>query len=179
MEYILTSTTNFTTSDTITGQSSGASASITAVTDGSTNITNNFILDTGQRDNFYDIARIVRKQNVSSPTGRLMVVYDYFEHGTGDVFTVDSYSDIADQMTFEDIPVYSATKVDPDAPAPTGEFPLTDCYDFRPRVEDISGTSATLGTTDEVTGHSFDFFSRQYDRTGASISNVPCFHILT
>ena len=173
MEYVLTSTTNFTTSDTITGQSSGASASITAVTDGSTNITNNFILDTGQRDNFYDIARIVRKQNVSSPTGRLIVVYDYFEHGTGDVFTVDSYSDIADQMTFEDIPVYSATKVDPDAPAPTGEFPLTDCYDFRPRVEDIAGASATLSTTDEITGHSFDFFSRQYDGTGASISNVP------
>ena len=102
-----------------------------------------------------------------------MVIYDYFEHESGDVFTVDSYSDIADQMTFEDIPIYSATKVDPDAPQPTGEFPLTDCYDFRPRVEDIAGTSATLGTTDEVTGHSFDFFSRQYDGTGASISNVP------
>ena len=102
-----------------------------------------------------------------------MVIYDYFEHESGDVFTVDSYTDVADQMTFEDIPIYSATKVDPDAPQPTGEFPLTDCYDFRPRVEDIAGTSATLGTTDEVTGHSFDFFSRQYDGTGASISNVP------
>lgn len=173
MEYILTTTTNFTTSDTIVGQSSGASASVTAVTDGSINITNNFVFDTGQRDNFYDIARITRKQNVSAPTGRLMIVYDYFEHESGDVFTVDSYSDIADQMTFEDIPVYSATKVDPDAPQPTGEFPLTDCYDFRPRVEDIAGTSSTLGNTDEVTGHSFDFFSRQYDGTGASISNVP------
>ena len=173
MEYILTSTTDFTTSDTITGQSSGASASVTTVTEGSINVTNNFILDTGQRDNFYDIARIVRKKNVSSPTGRVVVVYDYFEHGTGDVFTVDSYSDIADQMTYEDIPTYSATKVDPDAPAPTGEFPLTDCYDFRPRVEDIAGTSATLTTTDEITGHSFDFFSRQYDGTGASIANIP------
>ena len=173
MEYILTTTNNFTTSDTITGQSSGASASVTAVTDGSIDIKNNFVFDTGQRDNFYDIARITRKQNVSAPTGRLMIVYDYFEHESGDVFTVDSYSDIADQMTFEDIPIYSATKVDPDAPQPTGEFPLTDCYDFRPRVEDIAGTSATLTTTDEVTGHSFDFFSRQYDGTGASISNVP------
>ena len=173
MEYVLTSQSDFTTSDTITGQSSGASASVTAVTAGSINITNNFVFDTGQRDNFYDIARIVRKQNVSSPTGRLVIIYDYFEHGTGDVFTVDSYTDIADQMTFEDIPTYSATKVDPDAPAPTGEFPLTDCYDFRPRVEDIAGTSATLTTTDEVTGHSFDFFSRQYDGTGASISNLP------
>ena len=173
MEHILTSVNNFTTSDTITGQSSGATATITAITEGSENITKNFAFDTGQRDNFYDIARIVRKQGIPAPTGRLMVIYDYFEHESGDVFTVDSYTDVADQMTFEDIPIYSATKVDPDAPQPTGEFPLTDCYDFRPRVEDIAGTSATLGTTDEVTGHSFDFFSRQYDGTGASISNVP------
>jgi hypothetical protein len=173
MEYILISTADFTVNDTITGQSSGATASITLVTAGSENITNNYILDTGQRDNFYDIARIVKKQSASSPTGKVMVVYDYFEHNTGDVFTVDSYTDVADQMTFEDIPKYSATKIDPDSPAPTGEFPLIDCYDFRPRVEDIAGTSSTLTTTDEVTGHSFDFFSRQYDGTGSSISNVP------
>jgi hypothetical protein len=173
IEYVLTSTLDFSTNDVITGQSSGASSSVTAVTAGSENITSNYILDTGQRDNFYDIARIVRKQNVSSPTGKVIVVYDYFEHGTGDVFTVDSYVDIADQMTYEDIPTYSATKIDPDAPVPTGEFPLIDCYDFRPRVEDIAGTSATLTTTDEVTGHSFDFFSRQYDGAGSSISNIP------
>ena len=67
MEYILTSVNNFTTSDTITGQSSGATASVTAVTEGSVDITNNFVFDTGQRDNFYDIARITRKQNVSLP----------------------------------------------------------------------------------------------------------------
>ena len=173
MEYILTSESSFTTSDKITGQSSGATAEISTVIDGSINITRSYILDTGQRDNFYDIARIVKKQNASSPTGRVVVVYDYFEHGTGDVFTVDSYIDIADQMTYEDIPTYSATKIDPDSPAPTGEFPLIDCYDFRPRVEDIAGTSSTLTVTDEITGHSFDFFSRQYDGTGASISNAP------
>ena len=62
MEHILTSVNNFTTSDTITGQSSGATATITAVTEGSENITNNFAFDTGQRDNFYDIARIVRNK---------------------------------------------------------------------------------------------------------------------
>ena len=117
MEHILTSVNNFTTSDTITGQSSGATATITAVTEGSENITNNFSFDTGQRDNFYDISRIVRKQGIPAPTGRLMVIYDYFEHESGDVFTVDSYTDVADQMTFEDIPIYSATKVDPDTTA--------------------------------------------------------------
>ena len=63
MEHILTSV-NFTTSDTITGQSSGATATITAITEGSENITKNFAFDTGQRDNFTDIARIVRKQGI-------------------------------------------------------------------------------------------------------------------
>ena len=67
MEHILTSASNFTTSDTITGQSSGATATITAVTEGSENITNNFVFDTGQRDNFYDIARITRKQKMCLP----------------------------------------------------------------------------------------------------------------
>lgn len=71
--------------------------------------------------------------------------------------TVDSYSDIADQMDYEDIPTYTATKVDPDAPKPSGEFPLTDTFDFRPRVEDITGTSSTLETVDLVTANSFNF----------------------
>ena len=125
------------------------------------------------RDNFYDIARIVRKQKVVAPTGKVIVVYDYMEHGDGDVLTVDSYTDVADQMTYDDIPTYTATKVDPDTPEPTGAFPLYDTYDFRPRVEDIAGTSATITTTDEITGNSLDFFSRQYDGTGESNSDIP------
>jgi len=173
IEYVLETTTEFSTADTITGFSSSATSTITALAIGSVDIKNNYTLDTGMRDNFYDISRIVRRNNVSSPTGKVIVIYDYLEHGAGDVITVDSYVDIADQMTYEDIPTYTASKIDPDTPAPTGSFPLQDTYDFRPRVEDIAGTSATLTTTDEVTGNSFDFFHRQYDGTGASMSDVP------
>ena len=75
-------------------------------------------------------------------------------------------------MDYEDIPTYTATKVDPDAPKPSGEFPLTDTFDFRPRVEDIAGTSSTLETVDQVTGNSFNFFARQYDGTGSSTVDV-------
>ena len=46
------------------------------------------------RDNFYDIARLVRKQNAPTPVGKLLVVCDYFDHGNGEFFTVDSYSGI-------------------------------------------------------------------------------------
>ena len=58
---------------------------ISSVSLGSDVITSRYELDTGQRDNYYDIARIVRKPGRATPTGRLLVIYDYFEHGTGDV----------------------------------------------------------------------------------------------
>jgi len=169
--YVLTSVTDFAVGDVITGESSGATATVSAVTGGDIVITSDFLLDTGQRDNFYDISRLVRKPSVPSPQGRLLVVYDYMEHGTGDVMTVDSYTDVANQMDYEDIPSYSASRVDPDDPEPTGLFPLYETYDFRPRVADVAGASATLSTVDEITGNSFDFTSRVYTGTGSSYSN--------
>ena len=78
--------------ETITGQSSGATATVGTLTAGSKIVTQNFELDTGQRDNIYDIARIVRKPNGVVPSGRLLVVFDFFSHGAGEFFSVDSYS---------------------------------------------------------------------------------------
>ena len=172
MSYVLSTTIVFTSGETITGESSGATAVISALTDGSIDVTRKFLFDTGQRDNFYDIARIVKKPSEPVPTGRLLVIYDYMDHGAGDLMTVDSYTDIANQMDYEDIPQYTATKIDPTGRAPAGRFPLIDTYDFRPRVEDIAGASSTLETIDEITGNSFDFYSRQYDGTGASTVDV-------
>jgi len=171
MSYILTTSLVFTSGETITGESSGATAVISALTVGSINITKKFFFDTGMRDNFYDIARIVRKSNESAPIGRLLIIYDYLEHGAGDMMTVDSYTDIANQMDYERIPQYTGTKSVGKRGINAGS-PLRDYYDFRPRVEDIAGTSSTLETIDEITGNSFDFYSRQYDGTGASTVDV-------
>ena len=168
MSFASTAPTEFTTSDTITGSSSGATAKVSAVTDGSIAITNRYTLDTGMRDNFYDISRLQIKPGSSLPTGRLLIVYDYMDHGSGDLLSVDSYSDVALQMRYDDIPQYAATKVDPDESKPTGLFPLQDTYDFRPRVADVAGTSSTLSAVDEVTGNSFDFNSRVFSGTGSS-----------
>ena len=173
IEYVLKGTTDFSASETITGTSSSASCVVSTVTAGDTNILSNYLLDTGQRDNFYDISRIQRKAGAPAPTGRLLVVYDYLEHGAGDAFTVDSYVDIADQMTYEDIPIYTATKVDPDAPQPTGSYRLQDVFDFRPAVADITGTSATISAVDQVGGNSFDFQSRTFSGTGSSSVDWP------
>ena len=178
IQYVLTGgfgATDFTTSDTITGDSSGASSTVSTVTAGSKVITSNFTLDTGQRDNFYDIARIVRKASAEKPLGRLLVVFDFFSHGSGDFFSVDSYSAVAGQMNYDDIPTYSATKIDPDDPKPSGLFPLRDCLDFRPTAENITGATDTLTAVDTITAtaSSFDFKNRQFDGTGAVVIDTP------
>ena len=172
ISYVQTTGVGFVTGEIITGVSSGASATVGTLTVGSINIKNKFFFDDGQRDNYYDIARIIRKGSQPTPTGRLLIVYDFFEHGAGDVFTVDSYVDVAGRMGYDDIPTYIGNKVDPDSPSPAGEFPLIETADFRIKVADIAGTSSTLETVDEVTGNSFDFFSRLYSGTGASTTDV-------
>jgi hypothetical protein len=125
----------------------------TAATTGSTNITTRFDLDTGQRDNFYDIGRIKLKTGAIVPTGRLLINFDFFSHGSGDYFDVDSYSGVID---YEDIPSYNSDT--------TGtNFDLRDCLDFRPRVDDASTVLSSIQ-------------DRQYSGTGASIVDIVQFN---
>ena len=105
---------------------SGGFGSTATISD--TNITSRFDLDTGQRDNFYDIGRLKLKPGAIRPTGQLLVDFDYFSHGSGDHFDVDSYSGVID---YENIPSYTSDT--------TGEkYELRDSLDFRPRVADNS-----------------------------------------
>ena len=150
----------FSTSDIITGASSGATATLTAVTLGDKVITSDFAFDNGQRDNFYDISRIVRRRGAAAPTNRLLVIYDYLEHGTGDVFTVDSYTDEADRMDYVDIPKYKDTR-------------LQNTFDFRPTVANVTGAGADHTAVDEITGFSFGIMSRSFTGAGSSASKCP------
>ena len=120
----------------------------TDATTSDTDVTSRFTLDTGQRDNFYDISRLIRKAAALAPTGRLLVTYSYFAHGTGNFFSVDSYSG----FDYGSIPAYTSDV--------TGEkFELRDVLDFRPRVDDAS----TLDSGDK---------DRTFDGTGASTVEV-------
>ncbi len=90
-----------------------------------------FNLDNGQRDNFYDVGAAVLKTGYSDP-GTITVTFDYYTHGAGDYFTVDSYP------TYTEIPDFTSI---------TGTHSLRDCVDFRPRMNDagtgFTGTGAT------------------------------------
>lgn len=99
-----------------------------------TNITANFDFDDGQRDTYYDLARIILKEGAIAPTGQVLVIYDYFSHSTGDYFTVDSYSG---QVDYTDIPTYTNS---------SGTYDLKDCIDIRGRVdENGSGDFSSSG----------------------------------
>ena len=119
----------------------------TAATTSHTDITSRFDLDDGQRDNFYDIGRIKLKDGELTPTGRLLINFDYYTHSSGDYFDVDSYSAIS----YEDIPSYTSST--------TGtRYELRDSLDFRPRVDDDSTIDS--GNQD-----------RSFDGTGNSVVN--------
>lgn len=103
-----------------------ASAFGTFVYAGSIDITDRYILDNGQRSTHYGVGSLILKPGQSVPTGTLRVKFDYFTHGTGDYFSVDSYS-----IPYEDIPEI-----------------LRDSFDFRPRMDDTganyTGSGASL-----------------------------------
>ena len=169
--FISLNAVSFGSGETITGSESASTASLAVFTDGSRNVTNNFVMDSGQRDNFYDIGRLVRKASAIVPTGRLLIVCDYFDHAAGDFFTVDSYSAI----DYKEIPIYTATRVDPEVAEPTGEYDLRDAVDFRPRVANATTSTQTIQnqTTHKVTSMSFNFESRSFSGTGSSTTDIP------
>jgi hypothetical protein len=110
-----------------------------------TDVKEYYDFDNGQKDNFYGISKITIKPETNFvPTGRLLIKYEFFTHdGTGDFFSVDSYSGLTDDdgntVTYEDIPSYTVKS--------TGKVvELRSAIDFRPRVSDagnnFSGTGA-------------------------------------
>ena len=103
---------------------------------GAINITSRYSFDTGQKDAFYDVAKIKLKPGQPAPTGALRVTFDYFTHSAGDYFSVDSYDGV---VNYVNIPTYTSSQGD------GSFFELRDCIDFRPRIDD-SGTNFTNAT---------------------------------
>lgn len=120
----------------------------TTTTEGS-DVTSDFELDTGMRDNFYDHSKLRLK---NSPTHSVangdvfLVKVDYFTHDTSSgvgYFSVDSYPiDDADSanttaITTGEIPIYKSPV--------TGErYDLRNHIDIRPRITDTANNVSSL-----------------------------------
>ena len=125
----------FTSTDNVTFSESNIQTKINSIINVGKykDLTNSYELDKGQRNEYYDYSRIIRNKNVSSPSRRLLVIFDYYSaanNDEGDVFTVLSYDN--DRFNF-DIPTIGSSNVR-----------ATDTIDFRPRVPIYDVSTGTI-----------------------------------
>jgi hypothetical protein len=122
----------FSVGESVTFEESSIISNIQIITLGNyLNVTNKFDLDKGQREQYYDYSRIVRKLNFSEPTRKLLVVYNYYDvpsNDLGDLYTVESYSQ---ERFTKDIPILR------------NSLRSTDTLDFRPRVSQFTSTTSS------------------------------------
>ena len=114
------------------------------------NISERYSLDKGQREQYYDYSRLVRKGNLPAPSNKILIVYNSYKvpsSDKGDVFTVNSYS--KDRYS-NDIPILA------------NGIRATDTLDFRPRVSEFT----------DVDKSPFAFTSRDFSGNGATSTLV-------
>jgi len=105
-----------------------ATVPVTSMLTNSTyNVTNNFTLDNGQRDSWYQHASIKLIPGRPAPKGQLLVLFDYYEHvAGGGYFSIESYlaPHSAFPESYGEIPSYIAKS--------GMTYSLRDSLDFRP-----------------------------------------------
>jgi len=133
--------TKFTVGETVDFEESAIVTSLQDITVGSfLNITSRYQLDKGQREQFYDYSRLVRKQNFPPATKKLLIVYDAFTVPTNDVG--DFYS----------VASYPEERFSADIPELEGGLRSTDTIDFRPRVTTYSGAESPFAFQNRLFG---------------------------
>lgn len=105
-----------------------------------TDLSSQFTLDNGQRDNFYDIGRLILNGGNTAPSGNVFARFRHFSHGTsGDFFSVNSYTG---QISYADIPAHRTNN---------GEVvQLRDVLDFRPVRDSSNDYSSGLARVNEL-----------------------------
>ena len=151
VEIAYLNTNKFNIGEVINFDESNITTTLQAITPGNNiNITDRYFLDKGQREQYYDYSRIVRKAGTAKPSKRLLVVYNSYivpADDTGDVFTVESYDE--DRFS-NDIPILAKS------------IRASDTLDFRPRVSEFDSTTASP----------FAYSSRDFGTAGNSSTLV-------
>ena len=128
---------------------SNIQSTVSLYTPGDKDISSNYILDDGQRSEYLDFARIIRKAGVAAPTKRLTVIFNNYtinSSDSGDFVAVTSY----------DKDLYSKYVSYVDASR------CSDIIDCRPRVANFSST----------TNSPFEFNSRVFNSNTNSTIDI-------
>ena len=144
LEIVYFTSNKFVQGEVVNLDESKISSTIQSITaSGSLNITDTFDLDKGQRDQFYDYSRIVRKPNFSSPSRKILIIFDKYDipsNDNGDFYTVASYDD---ERFSKDIPNI-------------GNVRASDTIDFRPRVSTYNGTESPFAFKNRTFGNAIN-----------------------
>jgi hypothetical protein len=151
INFIYKNETSFQVGEVVRFNESNVTATVSEIDVTSKNITSSYLFDNGQRDNYYDYSRIIRKDDALEPQSKIKIYFDNLYYNTqddGDLTTASSYS------TFNygsDIQAHNGIR-------------NTDVIDIRPRVSDY---------TVSVGGRSpFEFDGRTFTQTGNSATNI-------
>jgi CBS domain-containing protein len=140
----------FTLSERLSGKTSSVGATVADIGQADKSVIEDYSLDNGQRNSFYDYGRIVRKKGRENATRKLRVIFQNYvvdASDTGDIFTSESYDN---ELYSNDIPSFEGVR-------------NTDILDIRPRVSDYVTTTTTSP---------FDFASRNFTGSGQAVPNI-------
>lgn len=144
IEFVYLNKNKFQSGETVKFNESKISSSLVSIDIGSyIDRTENYELDKGQKDQYYDYSKIVRK-NGRIPSKNLLVIYDCYvvpSNDIGDLYTSNSYD--SERFKF-DIPILK------------NELRASDTLDFRPRVSQFTSISKSP----------FAFSSRNFSESG-------------
>lgn len=113
----------------------GQTPSTSMLTNSAYDVTNFYALNNGQRDSYYDHASISLIPGAPLPIGDLLVIFDYYQHTSGDgYFSVLSYLSplSTSPENYAQIPTYTSKH--------GTQYNLSDCLDFRPSRQNATTT---------------------------------------
>lgn len=108
---------------------------IVSVIENGVDRTASFSLNKNVTAESYNVSTLSLKTNETVPSNNVSITFMYFQHGTGDFFSVDSYANI----DYKDIPIEVINGK---------SVSMSDVFDFRPRIDDsgvnYTGTGASI-----------------------------------
>ncbi len=106
-------------------------------------ITDRFYLEDGQTATHYGVSSIKLLPGAIVPTGPIKVNFQYYDHGSGDFFTPDSYPD------YDLLPVFEDQGI---------QYHLRNFIDFRPRISNSGNNFSSSGAAlNDFLDYSQDF----------------------
>ena len=150
VEFASLNSSSFIDGEIVDFKESNINAVISSISNGSNNITENYILNEGQRSTILDYSRISRKRTSLAPSRKIKIYYEsaYIPNSdTGDITVVDSYQefDYCDLKTID-------------------ENRVSDIIDVRPRVNNFDPETASYSP--------FEFFGRSFDQSQNSSLDI-------